>query len=182
MTIVKGEIVPIRRSSSALLTGALALTLSAGCGSKQDDPSTVPSAEGAATSEESWQETQASEPEPTQAPTESEPAPASAATPGEPTGGGESVSENDVESFARAYLQVMAIQQDFGPKLQNASSQEEAKSLQTEAQEAMASAIETEGMTTDEFEALGQSLNTDEELRQRVETKLQELQTSAPPQ
>lgn len=167
---------PTVKASTLPALGAATLCLAVACGpSKDSDPETIPPAQPTTQNQESWEETPRPE---TGEPPGSEPDPYGGAA----QAGGGDVSEDDVEAFSRAYLEVMNIQRAYGSRLESAGSQDEVQALQVEAKNEMEQAIEGQGMTMAEFEELGQALNTDDELRQRVETKLQELQTGAAPE
>lgn len=103
-------------------------------------------------------------------------------TSAEPTARGPDgdVSEQEVESFARAYLAIATLERAYAAKLESAANQQESASLQIEAREQMERVIEDEGMTIDEFQAIGQAVDSDEELRNRVESTLEDLQGEPP--
>lgn len=85
-------------------------------------------------------------------------------------------SDDEVATFARAYVQVTAIQQDFQTRIQQAEGGErqeliEESSIRSE--EAMAE----EGLTAQEFNAIAVRLPDDEDLRGRVQSAVQDIES-----
>ena len=159
---------PTLKTSILRFVPALALVLAACGSSKQSAPSTAPPS---ALAKEQEVRHQTPPPEPAQPETELERTDGTAAP----------LSEEKVETFARAFLQVMNIQQEFDAKMQSASSPSEVESLQLEGQKRAEQAVTEQGMSVEEFKEIGQALGTDTELRQRVEAKIQELQNETAP-
>jgi len=83
-------------------------------------------------------------------------------------------ANTDVETFARAYIDVASIQEQYSAKLQSVSEQE-AQEIQQRAQQEMVQAIEQHGMSVPQFEQMSQAVGTDEQLRAQFEQKFQEL-------
>jgi hypothetical protein len=159
----------VRRFEVSELVTAAAACVIVGCGPpKASDPMVVPPEEASAVETGSGEE-------PSPAPADAEPGAETAQD-----AGGE-MSEDAVSSFARAYFRVITIEQTYGPKLQAAQTPDEVESIKVEATQEMQQAVTDEGMTVDEFEQIGQRVAADEALRERVETELQELQTSTAP-
>ena len=87
------------------------------------------------------------------------------------------VDEATLETFVKAYIEVREIGQELEPKIQNASSNEEAQQLQQQARERMQAAVQEQDMTVQRYTRIATALNADAELRQRFTEKLQELQS-----
>lgn len=152
-----GQHLPTTTLSTVPLIGAVTIGLFA-CQPRQPPPENPESEPMAANPE-------ARAPAPEPEPTTQDPAATAA----------KDVTEKDVESFARAYLAILSLEQDYGARLESAQSPEESTLLQVQAQQEMQRVLEQEGLTVDEFEAIGMAANEDEALRERVESELQEL-------
>ena len=84
------------------------------------------------------------------------------------------VNDAKLESVAKAYIQVVAIQEEYRPRIESAQSAEEAQQLQQEANQEMVEAIEAEdGVTVDEYNTIIQAAQMDEELRARLNEHIQ---------
>ena len=81
----------------------------------------------------------------------------------------EEVTEDQVESFASAYVEVMNIRMELEPQMQTASDPEEMAALQTEAEARTIEAVEAEDLTVEEFNAIAELLAYDEGLRMRIQ-------------
>lgn len=87
------------------------------------------------------------------------------------------VDDATLETFVKAYIDVREIGQELEPKIQNASSSEEAQQLQQQARERMQAAVQEHDMTVQRYSRIAAALNADTELRQRFTEKLQEIQS-----
>jgi hypothetical protein len=86
-----------------------------------------------------------------------------------------SYSDEKVAAFARAYVDVAQIQQRYQEALQNASGPS-AQNVRQQASQDMTSAIEKQpGISVEEFQRLNSTLDTDAELKRRVEAAIQDL-------
>ena len=84
------------------------------------------------------------------------------------------VTDAKLESVAKAYIQVVAIQEEYRPRIESAQSAEEAQQLQQEANQEMVEAIEAEdGVTLDEYNTIIQAAQMDEQLRTRLNEHIQ---------
>lgn len=159
-----------RRATAALLALGLAFTL--GCQSSPDveeDPTPVSAPPGA--QEEAYQEPYQEEAPPAAGYEEPAPPAYGAAVPTSP----EEVTEEQAESFASAYVEVMNIQMELEPQMQAATTPEEMAALQTEAEERFVDAVESEDLTVEEFNAIAELLAYDEGLRDRVQSHVDGL-------
>lgn len=111
-----------------------------------------------------------------QAPAQTQP------TQAQPEAGGTSapISEQKIEAFAVAYLQVDKVRQEYSTKI-GATSDEAAKTkLQNEASQEMVKAVETSpNMSVEEYTTILKAAQSDPALAQKVQEK---LQTSTPQQ
>lgn len=80
----------------------------------------------------------------------------------------EPVSEEKVEKFAETFSSVRSIQEEYSAKLQQADDRETAQELQQEAQGEMLEAVESEGLSAQEYNQLVARMDQDPELRERV--------------
>ena len=87
------------------------------------------------------------------------------------------VDDATLETFVKAYIDVREIGQELEPKIENASSSEEAQQLQQQARERMQAAVQERDMTVQRYSRIAAALNADTELRQRFTEKLQEIQS-----
>jgi len=79
------------------------------------------------------------------------------------------VSDTDLELFAEAQEQIIAIQQDYSQRLQGAEDPERASKLQQEANEKMVSAVEESGLDVETFNTIAVAVQNDPELQQRLQ-------------
>ncbi len=80
------------------------------------------------------------------------------------------ISNEDLEKFASADEKVSEIRDDFSERLSQADNQEEAQSLQLEAQEKMVEAVQSEGLEIPKYNEIATRMQTDPELQQRVQS------------
>ncbi len=78
-------------------------------------------------------------------------------------------SDAKLEAVASSYLDVMDIQQEYGPKIEAAETAEEARAVQQEASEKIVQAIEDrENVTVDEYNQIMSEIQENEQLRDRL--------------
>lgn len=80
------------------------------------------------------------------------------------------ISNDDLEKFATADEKVSEIRDDFSERLSQADNQEEAQSLQLEAQEKMVEAVQSEGLEIPKYNEIATRMQTDPELQQRIQS------------
>lgn len=85
------------------------------------------------------------------------------------------VDDEELTTFARAYLAVDEIRVEIEQRMQNAGSPEEAQQVQQEGNARMVEAVEGEGMDPQRYSQIGTTLNQDAELRERFQAILDEL-------
>lgn len=84
-------------------------------------------------------------------------------------------TDDQLEAFAVAFVEVSQIGQQYDQQLQNAEGDEEMMDLQMQAQEEMVTAVEgTDGISVDEYNAIYTALQSDPEVGERVQSMIQE--------
>ncbi|MEX2572586.1 MAG: DUF4168 domain-containing protein [Gemmatimonadota bacterium] len=92
-----------------------------------------------------------------------------------PTSGSVELTNTELEDFAEAYVEVQEIGMAHQEALAAAASAEEAQALQAQASEEMAAAVQSHGVTPEEYTEVVNALNQDEELLLRFSIILEEL-------
>ncbi|GGX70733.1 DUF4168 domain-containing protein [Saccharospirillum salsuginis] len=82
------------------------------------------------------------------------------------------VSDETLEQFTTAMADVRSIGQVYSDRIANAEDTEAAQALQRDAQEKMMSAVEDAGLSVQQYNAIAQRMNQDEELMERVQEML----------
>lgn len=77
-------------------------------------------------------------------------------------------SDAQLEKFISASRKVAVISQEYTPKIESTSNQQEREQIFREADEKMVDAVKDEGLTVNEFNGINQALQQDRELEQRV--------------
>ena len=78
------------------------------------------------------------------------------------------VSDEQLDQFVEAQEAIMGIQEDFSARLENVEDPEEAQAIQAEANDEMTAAVEETGMSIEEYNEIAMAIQTDEELRNRL--------------
>ena len=78
-------------------------------------------------------------------------------------------SDNDLQKFVAVQPALEEIREDFTQRLEGAGDQEAANQLQQEAGQLMVEAVEQEGLDVDTYNNIAMALQSNEELRERVE-------------
>jgi LPS O-antigen subunit length determinant protein (WzzB/FepE family) len=92
-------------------------------------------------------------------------------------------SEETLQSFAVAFLQVDEINKTYTPRLQEASSPEEQQQIQEEASQEMVTAVENaDGITVQEYTSIMQAAQADPDLAQRLTQYIGDASQGAPAQ
>ncbi len=84
------------------------------------------------------------------------------------------VTEQDLEKFAKAQVQISEIQQDFAGRLQGVDDPEQAHELQVKANEEMTEAVEEVGLDVESFNEIAIAIQNNPELQQRLTAMLQD--------
>lgn len=87
------------------------------------------------------------------------------------------ISDEKLKAVARAYIQVFKINQSYKSKIEASQTTEEANELQQTANQEMIDAIESEeNVTVNEYNEVIGALADDEELRERLQAHVDEIQ------
>lgn len=87
-----------------------------------------------------------------------------------------SYSDTQLQNFISASRQVALISQEYAPQIESTTSPNEREQVFREADDKMVAAVESEGLSVNEFNAINQQLPHDAALEQRVSDLLQESQ------
>lgn len=106
-------------------------------------------------------------------------APALAQTPPEqapPAAGSEieTVDEVKLDKFADAYVAVEEIRIEASAELEGATDGESAQTIEQDARTRMLKAVEESGLTVEEYNDIAQQVNANPELREDVQTRIDE--------
>lgn len=102
------------------------------------------------------------------------PARDSAAASAAPAVDASTLSDQEIDQFASAYIEVQTIQQKAATDLQSTTDATAADKVRNTAQTDMIAAVERSGLKVEEFNQIVQSMASDIEVRNRVAAKLQE--------
>ena len=86
------------------------------------------------------------------------------------------VSDQQLQQFADAQVEIAGIQQDFSQRLQNVEDPEKAHELQRQANEEMTTAVEEAGLDVESFNQIAMSIQNDPELQKELTQMLQQQQ------
>lgn len=78
------------------------------------------------------------------------------------------LDEDEMESFARAYIAISEIREEFTGRLEEVDGEEEVQRIQSEASTAMTEAIENAGLEVETYQEIASALSADPELREEV--------------
>jgi hypothetical protein len=81
-----------------------------------------------------------------------------------------------VDKVANALVEVTSIQQDFTQQLEGVKGDEQARELQTEAQEKMVAAVQQAGLSVGEYNHVVELMNQNPVLRQQVMERAESIQ------
>lgn len=93
--------------------------------------------------------------------------PAQQATP--PTQSAATVSDSDLNKFAKAHKEVIQIQQKYQEKLQGNQSQQASQEVQQKAYNEMTKAVESNGLTTQQYTEIAQKVQQSPQLQQKIQ-------------
>lgn len=86
------------------------------------------------------------------------------------------VSDQQLQQFADAQMEIAGIQQEFSSRLQNVEDPKKAQDLQRQANEEMTTAVEEAGLDVESFNQIAMSIQSDPELQQELTRMLQQQQ------
>jgi hypothetical protein len=78
------------------------------------------------------------------------------------------IGDSDLRAFAKAYIEFEKIRGEYEPKLNTANSPQEKGAVEQEAVAKLNKALESEGMTMQQYGALYQTVSVDPQLREKV--------------
>ena len=82
-------------------------------------------------------------------------------------------SDQQLQQFAEASEEIVVISEEYTERLQGADDEASQQEVRMEANEKMVDAVEESGLDVDTFNAIGQAVQQDPELMQRVQEKVQ---------
>jgi len=82
-------------------------------------------------------------------------------------------SDDQLEQFAEASQEIVVISQEYTERMHAAEDEASQQEVQMEANDKMVEAVEDNGLDVDTFNAIGQAVQQDPELMQRVQDKVQ---------
>lgn len=84
------------------------------------------------------------------------------------------LSQEQIETFADAALEVQRVQREFDSQVQSAENPEQIEQLQQQAQDQARQAIEQKGLSVDEYTAILQAANEDPQLYAMIVETMQQ--------
>lgn len=78
-------------------------------------------------------------------------------------------SDDQLQQFADASQEIAVISQEYTQRLQEAEDESAQQEVRTEANDRMIEVVEDSGLDVDTFNAIGQSIQQDPEMMQRVQ-------------
>ena len=85
-----------------------------------------------------------------------------------------SYSDAQLKSFALAAINVVRIRNVYLPKLESAKTPEQQQEIRKAATEEMVRAVESEGMTVDQYTEISKQVQDDSELAKRVQEQVRD--------
>ncbi|WP_373182236.1 DUF4168 domain-containing protein [Halomonas campaniensis] len=82
-------------------------------------------------------------------------------------------SDEQLEQFADASQEIVVISEEYTERMHAAEDESSQQEVQMEANDKMVEAVEESGLDVDTFNAIGQAVQQDPELMQRVQEKVQ---------
>jgi len=86
------------------------------------------------------------------------------------------VSDKEATSFAHAYNAVRGIQKQYSQEVQGVQDKSQIKNLQKKYTNKMIKKVENNGLSVDRYNEIAQAMQRDENLREKIEKKMQSLQ------
>lgn len=88
---------------------------------------------------------------------------------------GDDIDDDDVENFAAAYIGVQDLNYEYDQRLNATTDPEETNALQQQLQQQTTEVIEANDLSVEQFHAIAQLVETDSELRDRIQTEIDEI-------
>lgn len=98
---------------------------------------------------------------------------ANAAEQSQATAPAQDFSDAQLQQFADASKEIAVLSQEYTERLQSAEGEEAQQQIRVEANEEMVSVVEESGLDVDTFNAIGQAIQQNPELMQRVQEMAQ---------
>lgn len=89
-------------------------------------------------------------------------------------------SDAQLEKFAGASQKVAVLAEEYRPKLQAASDDDARRSIYREADEKMVKVVRADGLSVDEFNGIGQAVQQDPKLQQKLRSMVGESGQARP--
>ncbi|WP_163559890.1 DUF4168 domain-containing protein [Halomonas sp. NO4] len=109
-----------------------------------------------------------------QAQAQQDPAQDPAATQQQPSVSAEDISDQQLQQFADASQEIAVISQEYTQRLQEAEDEQTQQEVRMEANDKMVEVVEDSGLDVDTFNAIGQAIQQDPEMMQRVQEMAQD--------
>lgn len=87
---------------------------------------------------------------------------------GQASGKSASISDKELQSFAKTYVRFHQIRQKYAPALKGAQSREDRDRIQAEAEARVTNALKESGLTREGYNRLYDTINSDPELRKKA--------------
>jgi len=91
-----------------------------------------------------------------------------------PTSAAAQPSDEELQTFASAALEVREIGAEWQPRITEADSEEQAAEIQTQARDEMVEAVEQKGLSVERYNEITQQVRSSPELAEKVTTYMQE--------
>ncbi|ATJ81796.1 DUF4168 domain-containing protein [Halomonas beimenensis] len=101
-----------------------------------------------------------------------------AAEPAQAEAQAQNFSDDQLQKFADASKEIAVISQDYTQRLQEAEGEQAQQQVRQEANDKMVEAVEASGLEVDTFNAIGEAIQQDPELMQRVQAMAQPSSSS----
>jgi len=82
-------------------------------------------------------------------------------------------SDQDLQAYASAAIEISELQQEFQGQMQNAESAEDQQAVQEEANEAMIQAIRDAGLSLEKYNQIATAAQNDQELAQKIRSHME---------
>lgn len=85
-----------------------------------------------------------------------------------------SFDDQTLKKFALSNIDLAKIQNDFARKLEGAENQEEAVAMQQAMQKKMVSAVQSNGLSVEDFNSIANQMASDEQMKAKVEKMMEQ--------
>ena len=98
---------------------------------------------------------------------------------GAAAGAAAEVTDAELKQFAEAFGQIRSVRAEYGPRIQQAESKQQRNELKKQGRQDMVAAIQDAGLKVAEYRQIGQRLNGDKALQQRLRELMREERGNA---